>query len=72
MARNLGPEHISGLHRDEMMGAQANCRHCDPWHPHYIDMRSGSEKEAAQKRHLNRMAPDTDEKVDENRLGDYY
>jgi len=38
-------EHISGLHRDEMMGNQKDCNHCDPWHEHHIDMRTNEEKE---------------------------
>lgn len=47
MARNLGPEHISGMHRDEMMGDQKDCVHCDPWHERYIDMRTKDEKNSA-------------------------
>ena len=47
MARNLGPEHISGMHRDEMMGDQPDCVHCDPWHERYIDMRTQDEKDNA-------------------------
>lgn len=57
MARNLGPEHISGMHRDEMMGNQKDCRHCDPWHENYIDMRTQEEKNTA---HLKWRQPGSD------------
>jgi hypothetical protein len=35
------------MHRDEMMGDQPDCPHCDPWHERYIDMRTQEEKDNA-------------------------